>query len=441
MADPIETHGDTGADASFWHATATGTVSAARLHGDLAVDVAVIGGGITGLSAALHLAEAGASVAVVDAEAIAWGASGRAGGEVLPGLKLDPEGMVRRFGEARGERLAAWAGATTDLVFDLVARHGIDCHARRTGWLQAAYTNGEMKTLEARCRQWQARGAPVEILDREETAKRLGTPPSLYVGAWLDGRGGGIHPLDYTRGLACAAAKVGARLFEKTLARRLVEADGAWRVECDGGTVAADAVIVATNGYTGDLVPGLRRTLIPMRASQAVSAPLDTAAAEAILPAGHVASDRRRLLISFRLSHDGRLILGGPGGTREATGEALLRNAAAAAEGLFGEHGRRLSWDYGWSGQIALTRDFIPHLHEPRPGLLAALGYNGRGIALATALGKLAAERIGGRPAEDLPLPLSEIRPIPLHGLSEPALAVGEAFMGVLDRAERTLGR
>jgi glycine/D-amino acid oxidase-like deaminating enzyme len=144
------------------------------------------------------------------------------------------------------------------------------------------------------------------------------------------------------------------------------------------------------------------------------------------------------MLVSFRLTPDNRLTIGGPGGTHGATGDALRRNALRTAEELFGPIGD-LAWEFGWSGCVALTTDTLPHIHEPEPGLHVAIGYNGRGLALATAVGKLVAERVGGRPGTELELPATPLRPIPLHFLASPALSVGQSLLLGLDKVERRI--
>jgi glycine/D-amino acid oxidase-like deaminating enzyme len=425
---------------NLWPATAVERTRSERLADDVATDVAVIGAGLTGLSAALHLAEAGRDVAVIEAAEPGWGASGRAGGQVLPGLKIDPEEMERRLGATRGRRLADWAGGAAALVFALIERHAIACHPERRGWTQAAYTRRQMSTLENRCRQWAERGADVELLDRPALADMLGTPPELYLGGWIDRRGGSIHPLDFARGLANAAIRHGARVYCRARARALESTGGGWTVTCESGArVSANTVIVATNAYSGDLVPGLRRSLVAVQASQAASEPLDADRLAVILPGRQVASDRRRMLISFRISPDDRLLIGGPGGTGEATGAALVRNADRTAAELFGHVGR-FSWAFAWAGCVALTTDTLPHLHEPEPGLHVALGYNGRGLALATAAGRALAERTSGRAADDLALPVTPVRPIRLHRLAPPVVSAGQRVLKVLDQLERRIG-
>ena len=195
---------------SLWAATATPATSYSRLDGDVAADCVIVGGGFTGLSTALHLADRGLKTVLVEANEPGWGASGRNGGQVIPGLKLDPSEMRARYGEERGRRLTATVGATADLVFDLIDLHGIECNARRSGWIQGAPGPKGFAEVRRRAEEWAALGADVGVLDRDEVRARVGGGD--YVGAYLDRRGGTINPLSYARGLARAAAAAGAAI-------------------------------------------------------------------------------------------------------------------------------------------------------------------------------------------------------------------------------------
>ena len=163
-------------------------------------DVVIVGGGFTGLSAALHLSHKGAEVRVLEAEEPGFGASGRNGGQVIPGLKYDPDELVAMFGLERGERIVEIAGGAADFAFDLIQRHGIRCAPTRKGWIQGVHTASQLDFIRRRLAQWELRGAPVRFLDRAEIAELTGT--NAYCGGFLDGRGGMIQPLSYARGLA-----------------------------------------------------------------------------------------------------------------------------------------------------------------------------------------------------------------------------------------------
>src|SRR4051794_22532580 len=188
---------------NLWEETAIAAPPISVLDRSRTTDVLVIGAGYLGLSAALHLAEAGVSVVALDAEAPGWGASGRNGGQIIPGLKYDPDELEAMLGHERGERLWRFAGATADTVFDLVARHGLQAEAKRTAWVQGLHSAAAVERAKSRAAQWQRRGAAVEYLGATEAASLAGT--GRYLGAFVDRRAGALHPLSYARELCRAA--------------------------------------------------------------------------------------------------------------------------------------------------------------------------------------------------------------------------------------------
>ena len=218
------------------------------LAGPVTSQVAVVGAGYTGLSAALHLAEAARDVVVLDAVDVGEGASGLNGGQVVPGLKPDPGELVRLFG-ARGEAVVATVGAGPDLVFELIGKHAIDCDASRTGWIQPAGSQAALAAVAERVRQWQARGAPVALLSAKETAQLTGS--ERYCGGWLDRRGGTVQPLSYVRGPARAAQRAGARIFTHSPAVKLDPVGRSWRLTTLNGSVEAATIVGPTPTPTG----------------------------------------------------------------------------------------------------------------------------------------------------------------------------------------------
>ena len=410
MADPFPLQ------PSLWAATATPAVPTPPLDGAARTDVCIVGAGYTGLSTALHLAEQGIDVVVLDAHEPGWGGSGRNGGQVIPGLKYDPEEFRAMFPADIAEPLIDFAGGTADSVFDLIERHRMDVPHVRKGWVQGAHTRAGVEVVRRRAAQWALRGVEgARFLDRDATAALLGT--NKYLGGWVDPRGGGIQPLSYARGLARAALAAGARIHGRSAVTALQRSGDRWALTtAQGAKVDAARVVLATNGYTGNLWPGLQKSIIAPNSFQVATEPLPEAAARTILPQGHISSDTRQLLFYFRLDHQRRLLMGGRGPFREPTSPTDWSHLEKVVKTMF-----PIAADapiaYRWCGRVALTRDFLPHLHEPAEGLLVDIGCMGRGIGLQTSMGRAIARYLTAGKTSDLPLPVTGIRGLPLHRL------------------------
>ncbi len=415
---------------SLWEATAPAAPDLPTVRGELRADIAVVGAGFTGLSAALHLAESGRDVVAIDAEAPGWGASGRNGGQVIAGVKYDPDVLERMNGQA----LVAIVGAGPDLVFDLIAKHAIDCAPVRNGWLQLAVSEATMRVASARATQWQARGAPVRVLDAREAARLSGS--GAYVGGWLDLRGGTVQPLAYARGLASAAQRRGARIFAASPAIGLTREGDGWRVETPQGSVRAATVILATNAYADRLHDRLRRSVVAVPSYQIATDPMPEALRAQILPAGQPVSDMRRLLRYFRTDSAGRLVMGARGVYGDAPPAQAMRRQLRAVREIFPQ-AAGLNFPYRWGGMVAVTPDHMPHLHALAPGLLAGLGYNGRGVAMATVMGKRLADWARGQPPETLGFPVTPVTPIRLHAFSRLGVRAVVKYYAARDALEQ----
>jgi glycine/D-amino acid oxidase-like deaminating enzyme len=401
-----------------------------RFEDGRSVDLAIVGGGFSGCSAALAAAERGASVALLEARNLGWGASGRNGGQVIPGLKLDPSDMEAKYGKEVGAKLAEAVGAAADVVFSLIDKHAITCAPRRGGWIQAAHAATALNTVQRRCDQWASRGAPVEKLDAGAASRLLGT--SAYVGGWIDRRAGTLDPLSYVFGLGRAAQAAGAKLHEETPANSLVRHGGTWQILTPRGRLDARKVIVATDAYSDHLVPGLTQSMILVQSAQVVTEPLPSFLRERLMPNGICASETRQLAFYFRQSPDGRLMFGGRGAVGDSEQPAFTQALIAAMRRVFPET-RSIPVAFRWSGQVGLTLDGIPHIHEPQDGLLIGFGYNGRGVAMATVMGQwLVQKTLNG---VEPPLPLTELAPIAWHHLRRPAIALGITWAWLRDRA------
>jgi len=396
---------------NLYRDTADAAPRAPPLETDVRADVAVVGGGITGLSTALHAAQSGATVVLLEAEELGFGASGRNGGQVNPGLKLDPDRIERDFGADLGARMNALAGSAPALVFDLVKRHGIACDARQNGTLRAAVHARHAAAIRRTHAQLERRGAPVELLEGAALARATGT--QRYTCAMLDRRGGDLNPLMYARGLARAAIEAGARVHANSRVLGMRRAEGGWRLDTGAVSVTAAQVMMATNGYTDALWPGLCRTVVPLFGAIAATAPLAEAVRGSILPQRPVLYESGNITVYYRVDSRHRLLIGGRGPMREIDTPAAIPHLTRYAAKLWPDLGA-VEWTHAWGGRLAMTRDHYPHVHEPAPGVLICLGYNGRGVALATAMGRALAQRMA-HPGSVFDMPLTPLAPIPLH--------------------------
>jgi glycine/D-amino acid oxidase-like deaminating enzyme len=395
---------------NLYQATAEPAVPTPALDGDAQADVAIIGAGITGLSTALHLAEQGVKAVVLEAEQPGWGASGRNGGQVNPGLKHDPDAVERTYGADLGGRMNALAGAAPAYVFDVIRRYGIRCEARRNGTLRAAKRSLHAAQVRRTAAQFVRRGAPVELLEGSTLEQATGT--SRYQVAMLDRRGGDLNPLSYVRGLVRAAQGAGAAVHGGTRALAVSRAGSSWRVRTAAGTVSAEQVVLATNGYTDDLWPNLRRTIVPVFGAIAASDVLPDAVASAIVPCRAALYESGTVTVYYRVDAGGRLLIGGRGPQREISDAAAIPHLTAYAQALWPALQAR--WTHAWGGRLAMTPDQYVHVHEPAAGVLVCLGYNGRGVAMATVMGAQLARRILDR-SSPFDMPISDMKTIRLH--------------------------
>jgi glycine/D-amino acid oxidase-like deaminating enzyme len=421
---------------SLWRATAAPAPATVSLEGGERADVAIVGAGYTGLCCAIALAEAGKKVVVLEAHEIGNGGSGRNGGQVIPGLALDPDDIVSRFGRERGDALARLAGGAADRLFALIAKYRIDCAATQCGWIEPAHSAAAARTIVARARHWKARHAPVELLSGLRLADALGT--DAYSAGWLDRRGGALQPLSYARGLARVAVDAGALLHTRSPATRLLRNSREWALRTPRGEVRARQVVLATDAYSGALWPELARNQIVVISAQTATVPLPDSIRRGILAHGNVVSDTRTLQYCFRFDSEGRFVIGGRASAADAAPDRVYAMLRRVAVRMYPELAD-VQWPFRWHGRVGITRDGIPHLAEVAPGVWAALGYCGRGVAMATTMGLVLGDMLsaGGR----LSYPVASLVPISLRSLRVPVLRASMAYHRLRDTmSNRSLG-
>ncbi|MGH7123791.1 MAG: NAD(P)/FAD-dependent oxidoreductase, partial [Stellaceae bacterium] len=404
-----------------------------RLTGSLSTEVAVIGAGYTGLATALHLASGRVDCAVIDRHEPGWGASGRNGGQVLPGLRFQRAELRRMLGPALGDRTYETAETASEFLFGLVERHGIDCDLVKGGSIRLAHTERGMALLRESHAALIGEGVASRLLDAAAVEREVGARG--YVGGRLDPRSGTLNPLKYARGLASAALGAGAAIYRDSPATALRLDGERWRVTTETGEINASRVVVATNGYSDGLWPGLAETMLPITSFQIATAPLSEAERDSILPGGACFSDMRRLILYAQRTRDHRLVLGGRASFTLVDRAADYDELRRVLAGLFPQL-RNRPIDYRWVGRVALTRDRLPHLHAPAPGLLIAAGFNGKGVAMTTLMGRILADHIRA-PAAPPAYPVTAIKRIPFHAFRQPVLHLAMYYETLMDRLGR----
>ncbi|MFT3972933.1 MAG: FAD-binding oxidoreductase [Amaricoccus sp.] len=379
-----------GAYPESWYAATTPLLPPfPALAGAVEADVCVVGGGYTGLSAALHLAECGFDVALVEASRVGSGASGRNGGQVHSGQRQDQDWLEGRLGPAAARTLWDLAEEAKALVRGLVARHGIDCDLR-DGIVAAAHRAAYVPAYHAEAAKLaQVYGYDrVEPLDAAGIRDLLGT--AAYHGGSLDRGAAHLHPLAYAIGLARAADAAGVRIFE-TSRVTAIGAGARPEVRTADGAVRARFVVLAANGYVGHLVPAVSARVMPINNFIVATAPLERMPlAEPVAVA-----DSRFVVTYYRPSADGRLLFGGGesyGWRFPADIRALVRPRLAAIYPDLAD----VALDYAWGGTLAITVNRMPAFQRLAPNVLSASGYSGHGVAMATLAGKLLAEAVAG---------------------------------------------
>ena len=414
---------------SYYAATAHRAPEHPRLTGEIDVDLAVVGGGCTGLSAALHAAERGLSVAVLEGGKVGWGASGRNGGQVIPGLRKGAVELTKAYGPERARALFVLALEARTLVCALIKRHAIDCDLHITGHLLAAVKDSDLRDMEEEvdCLGCVMDYHEAYLLSAADTRAQVA---SDYRGGLLDHSGGHMHSLNYALGLARAARAAGAAIYENTPAVGL--AKGAInRLATADGAVRARMVLLAGDALLQGLEPEVNKRIMPVANYVVTTAPLPNAAE--LIPYDAAVSDSRFVVNYYRRTTDGRVLFGGGERYTPDPPRDIAAFVRPHLEGVFPQL-KGVAIDHAWGGLVSITRSRLPHLGR-RGEVYFAHGYSGMGVILSTLGGKLAVDAmLGDSEGFDL---FASIAPPPFPGgvaLRGPLHMLGMLWFALRDR-------
>ncbi|HSC18976.1 MAG TPA: FAD-binding oxidoreductase [Rhizomicrobium sp.] len=417
--------------ANYYRASLGAGPERPALAGEARADVCIVGGGFTGLSAALHLAQAGARLTLVEGETIGFGASGRNGGQIHTGWRQSQQKLEHWLGEIHARDLWTLCEEAKALVRDLAAQHAIDCMLKG-GLVIAAHDRAAARELADDTEDLRARYGytSARMMDGDETARVLGT--EVYPAARFDSGGGHLQPLAFSRGLAQAAEQAGATLCEHTRAKSIEQSAHRARVVCDNGVIDADCVIVACDAFSGELLPALAPYIAHVESFMTATEPLPDHLYERVLPCDAAVADTRHVLDYYRKSEDRRMLFAG----REAyftLPKNIARMVRPRMEYVYPAL-KTARTEYAWSGTVGITRTRMPHVGGLSERVLFAQGYSGQGVALAPFCGKLLAEAALGRPERFEVLARVPAKPFPGgSALRKPVVAAGLLWFKLLD--------
>jgi glycine/D-amino acid oxidase-like deaminating enzyme len=359
----------------------------------------VIGGGFTGLSAAVHLARRGVQVALLEQNRIGWGASGRNGGMCTTGMALGLNTAVQRYGMNTAKRLYDLYGDAVDLVEKIITEEGIDCDFTRSGKISLAAKPAHFDRLvKTHLTLKKDLGIDTQLVQPEDLATEIASP--AYYGGLVDPRGAGLHVGKFVRGLGEVASRLGADLHEGVEVTGITRSAGRQHVvRTRRGRIRAERVLIATSGYSGRAVPRYQRRIVPIGSFIIVTEPLPTSVLDRLMPNRRMYADTKHLLYYFRITPDNRLLFGGRARFSSSTstrsdaksGRILRRGMTAVFPELAG-----VRIDYTWGGLVDITADQLPHAGE-HDGHFFSLGYSGHGVQMATYMGRQMAEVMDGR--------------------------------------------
>lgn len=380
---------------SYYAASANPAPQRPALSATIEADVCVIGGGFSGLSAALHLSEQGRQVTLLEGAQIGWGASGRNGGQIVNGLNASLDTIGKRYGSQTADFVGGLVQEGASIIRSNIETHNIQCDLKSKN-IYVAFNARQMRDLEAKQALWKRHGMDEhEMLDKAALQQHVGT--DIYCGGMVDHSGGHLHPLNLALGEAAALEKLGGTIYEQTRVTRIDSIETQPVVITDLGSVKCKTLVICGNAYLGKSVPALAPRVMPVSTQVMATEPLPEDLASRLLPTDSCVEDVRYILDYYRLSADRRLLFGGGtvyGGSEPQDVEAKLRpNMEKVFPELTG-----VKVTHAWSGNFALTFSRVPQLGRLGPQTYFAMGYSGHGVTGSHLFGRLISEAIGGNP-------------------------------------------
>ena len=394
---------------SYYAASANPAPDRPPLEGRTEADVCVVGAGYTGLSTALHAADAIEQIVILDQAQPGWGCSGRNGGQVHGQWKPDLAVLKQLYPGSQFDAFIKTLGDAVELVFDLVDQHHIDCQAQRAGSIIAGKGGKAVRYLTDWSEFWAETGVDVRLLGKHASTDLIGT--SHYDRSMFVRRGGSVQPLAYCRGLARACHERGVTIHGDSRAVRISQNGNSWRVFTAHGSVKCERLVLATNGYTDELWPGLAQTIVPVASMLTATSPLPDAVVSTLLPQRQPVAEYAGVPAYYRVDETNRLVFGWRGTVSGEIGSLNTAHLRSRAVRLFPQIAGT-KWEYDWAGYVGITSHQRPMLLRLSDNVYAGLGYNGRGVPMATMMGKqLALSLTGQAPA----ISTESLRAIPLH--------------------------
>lgn len=424
--------------ASLWASTAEPLRDFPVLSGEVQADVVIIGAGYTGLSAAHHIAKSGLNPIVLEANHPGWGASGRNGGVITAKFRQSFRGIDASHGRAMAKRMYEIAHESIEMVEELVSEFGITAaRLTRSGQVKAAHNQTTLQAAidEASWMKREMGDAEVSILDAREVRDETGS--QAFVGGVLNPGSGGIHPLNYLRGLASGVAQRGVAIYQQSPVLRLRRNTGGVVAETPAGAVRARQAIIATNSYS-DMTPATRhmqKTLVPFRSAIIATEKLSPNLAGHLMPSGRTYTETKRMMRWFRMV-DNRVVFGGRGAFGKQDSAAAFAALRKAMTGIFPELSD-IPLEFCWSGLVGMTLDSMPHIGRLDDRTLFSMGYNGAGVAMSSLMGRYLAAFVRGETPDVGLLDASRLKAIPFYPLREPAVRMVAGWYQFLDAIGR----